>query len=95
MPSEHEQSLHLPLPQYQSRDHPPAVMMYVRYPLSLRNIEVLVHECRIDKSPPPHATSGSFNPTALQADCPGFCRAAVAQLLEVVLPNTGVFYFTN
>jgi len=29
-----------------------AVMMYVRYPLSLRNVEDLLHERGIDKSPP-------------------------------------------
>jgi hypothetical protein len=69
-----------------------AVMMYVRYPLSLRNVEDLLHERGIDKSHPPPATAGSFNPTALQADCPGFRPAAVAQLLEVVLTNNGLLY---
>ena len=29
-----------------------AVMMYVRYPPSLRNVEDLLHERGIDKSPP-------------------------------------------
>ena len=29
-----------------------AVMMYVRYPLPLRNVEDLLHERGIDKSPP-------------------------------------------
>ena len=29
-----------------------AVMMYVRHPLSLRNVEDLLHERGIDKSPP-------------------------------------------
>jgi putative transposase len=62
-----------------------AVMMYVRYPLPLRNVEELLHECGIDKSSTPPATTGPFNPTALQADCLGFCPGTVAQLLEVVL----------
>ena len=72
-----------------------AVMMYVRYPLPLRNVEDLLHERGIDKSPPPPATAGSFNPTALQADCPGFCPATVAQLLEVVLVGNGRLNFAD
>ena len=72
-----------------------AVMMHVRYPLSLRNVEDLLHERGIDKSHPPPATAGSFNPTALQADCLGFCPGTVAQLLEVVLTKRGRMYFTD
>ena len=72
-----------------------AVMMYVRYTLSLRNVEGLLHERGIDKSHPPPATAGSFNPTALQADCPGFRPAAVAQLLEVVLAPDGRLNFAD
>jgi transposase-like protein len=36
-----------------------AVMMYVRYPLSLRNVEDLLHERGIDKSSPPSRDNGS------------------------------------
>ena len=70
-------------------------MMYVRYPLSLRNVEDLLHEHAIDKSHPPPATAGSINSTALQADYPGFRPAAVAQLLEVVLTDDGLLYFAD
>lgn len=41
----HVERPHLPLPQDATRDQPPhAVMMYIRYPLSLRNFEDLLHE---------------------------------------------------
>jgi hypothetical protein len=33
-----------------ARDHPLAVMMYVRFPLSLRNVEDLLHERGIEVS---------------------------------------------
>ena len=72
-----------------------AVMMYVRYPLSLRNVEDLLHERGIDKSSPPPATTGPFNPTALQADCLDFCPATVAQLLAVVLAPNGRLNFAD
>ena len=72
-----------------------AVMMYVRYPLSLRNVEDLLQERGIDKSSPPPATTGPFNPTALQADCLGFCLATVAQLLAVVLAPNGRLNFAD
>ncbi len=72
-----------------------AVMMYVRYPLSLRNVEDQLHERGINKSYPPPARAGSFNPTALQADYPGFCPAAVAQLLGVVLIPNHPLNFAN
>ena len=60
-----------------------------------QNVEDPLHERGIDKSQPPPATAGSFNPTALQADCPGFRPAAVAQLLEVVLTDNGLLYFAD
>ena len=34
----------IPLLQNEPRDHPLAVMLYVRFPLSLRNVEDLLHE---------------------------------------------------
>jgi hypothetical protein len=72
-----------------------AVMMDVQYPLSLWNVEDLLHERGIDKSHPPPATAGLFNPAALQADCPGYYPAAVAPLLEVVLTETSLLHFTD
>ncbi|MFC3712897.1 hypothetical protein ACFOMD_09965 [Sphingoaurantiacus capsulatus] len=34
--------------QFLARSHPPRVMMYVKYPLLLRNVEDLLHERGID-----------------------------------------------
>ena len=46
--SAHEQSV--PILQQLARSHPVVVMMYVRYPLSLRNVEDLLAERGIDIS---------------------------------------------
>jgi hypothetical protein len=46
--STHEQSV--PIFQQLARGYPPVVMMYVRYPLSLRNVEHLLAERGIDIS---------------------------------------------
>jgi putative transposase len=70
-----------------------AVMMYVRYPPSLRNVEDLLHERGIDKSPPSRS-SGFVQSHSTSSRLPWFCPAAVAQLLEVVLPLNCLRHFT-
>jgi hypothetical protein len=95
MPSGHEQSLHPPLLQDQSRDHPLGGDDVCPTPIVITERRGPAARARHRQIAPPPATAGSFNPTALQADCPGFRPAAVAQLLEVVLAPNGRLNFAD
>ena len=65
--------LAFPLLQFRARGDPPSVLMYVKYPLSLRNVEDLLHERGIDIC---HEGVVRFSPLARADACFRLCQAA-------------------